>query len=401
MPDVVVVGGGIVGVACALELAGGGASVTLLEREELAAGASGRNQGWFVLSSDPPCAPMSAVSLERYLALIDDSAVPVRFDRESVGHLLFTRDADAAPSVEGLARAWAATGVHAEALDGAGLAAAEPALMQDVATAWLVDQGRRVDPAALTVAHALRARELGAHIERHTGVRGLTTAGDRVTGVVTDEGVVAAGAVVLAAGPWSAPLIRPLGVDLPVTGSRGWIVELAGAPGVVWHLLQEVDAPLPGIHPGEVVPDAGEPFPTAGAFAAGGHAAPAVAALMHAADDGTVVCGASHHPALRAEPDDLDAPRRIAERAIAMVPALADAPIRGIRWGIRPMSPDGRPLVGWVRPGLFVATGHGPEGVLLGGGTGALVGVAIIGGEPPFDPAPFDPLRFPGVAATR
>jgi len=128
MPDVVIVGGGIAGVACAVELAGGGASVTLLERDEIAAGASGRNQGWFVLSADPPCAPMSALSLERYLELIDGSAVPVRFDREPVGHLLVTRDEDAAPLVEERARAWAATGVRAEALDAAGLRAEEPAL---------------------------------------------------------------------------------------------------------------------------------------------------------------------------------------------------------------------------------------------------------------------------------
>jgi len=392
MPDVVVVGGGIIGVACAVELAGAGATVTLFERDELAAAASGRNQGWFVLSSDRACAPMSAVSLQRYRALVDHSPVPVHFDREPLGHLLFTRDPRVAPVVEDLARAWAATGVRADELDPAGVAAAEPALVRDVAAAWLVDQGRRVDPAALTVAHAHRARELGAEVRRHAGVRGLTTAGDRVTGVVTDEGVVAAGAVVVAAGPWSAPLVRPLGVDLPGTGSRGWIVELAAAPGIVRHLIEEVDAPVPA--PGTPT---GEDLPTAGAFVAGGHAQPAVAALLHPATDGSVVCGASHHPALRAEPDDVDAPRRIAERAIAMVPGLANAPIRGIRWGIRPMSPDGRPVIGWIRPGLLAATGHGPEGVMLGGGTGALVAAQITDGEPPFDAAPFDPQRFAGT----
>ena len=396
MPDVVVVGGGIVGAACAVELAGRGASVTLLERDEIAAGASGRNQGWFVLSSDPPCAPMSAVSLERYLELIDGSPVPVHLDRDPVGHILFTRDEAATPSIEERARAWAATGVRAEALDARGIRQAEPALAEDVAAAWLIEQGRRIEPAALTVAHALRARELGAEVRRHTGVRGLTAAGDRVTGVVTDEGVLAAGTVVLAAGPWSAPLVRPLGVDLPVTGSRGWIVELAGPPGLLHHLLEEEEegAPLGPLNQG----GAGEAFPTAGELLAGGHPRPAVAALLHSAPDGTVVCGASHHPALRAEPDDVDAPRRILERVIAVVPSLADGAIRGIRWGIRPMSPDGRPLVGWLREGLFAATGHGAEGILLGGGTGVLVAAMVTGEVPRLDPAPFDPLRFVGVA---
>ena len=391
MPDVVVVGGGIIGVTCALELAAAGASVTLFEREELAAGASGRNQGWFVLSSDPACAPMSATSLERYRQLIDDAPVAVRFDREPVGHILFTRDASATERAAGRVRDWTATGVGADRLDAAGLRAVEPSLSEDVAAAWLIDQGRRIDPAALTVAHGIRARALGADVRRHTSVRALVVSGDRVTGVVTDEGVVAAGTVVLAAGPWSAALVRPVGVHLPVWGSRGWIVELASAPGTVRHLLEEEDGE-------EEVTASGEALPTAGAYLAEGRRPPEVAALMHADDDGTVVCGASHHPALRAEPDDEDAPRRILERTVAVVPALGGAPIRGIRWGIRPMSPDGRPLIGGIRDGLIAATGHGPEGVLLGGGTGALVAAIVTGARPPFDPAPFDPLRFAGVA---
>ncbi|MGI8512223.1 MAG: NAD(P)/FAD-dependent oxidoreductase [Solirubrobacteraceae bacterium] len=391
MPDVVIVGGGIIGAACALELAGRGASVTLLEREELAAGASGRNQGWFVLSSDPACAPMSRVSLERYVGLIEDSPVPVRFDREPIGHLLVTRDADAADALRERAQASAATGVRAEALDAAALRAEEPALAEGFAAAWLIDQGHRIEPAALTVAHALRAREMGAEILRHTMARALTTVSDRVTGVVTDEGVIAADTVIVAAGPWSSPMVRPLGVDLPVTGSRGWIVELDAPQGLVRHLIEEEGLPAPV----QAIAD-GNAFPTAAAFIAAAHPPPSVAALLHAAPDGTVVCGASHHPALRTEPDDMEAPRRIVERAVGVVPALADTTVRGIRWGIRPMTPDGRPIVGWLREGLFAAAGHGPEGILLGGGTGALVAALVSGDEPPFDPAPFEPSRFWG-----
>jgi D-hydroxyproline dehydrogenase subunit beta len=394
MPDAVIVGGGIIGAACALELAGRGASVTLLEREELAAGASGRNQGWFVLSADPPCAPMSRVSLERYLGLIDDSPVPVTFDREPVGHLLVTRDAGAADLLRERAEAWAATGVRAEQLDDAALRTEEPALHDGVfASAWLLEQGHRIEPAALTVAHALRARELGADIRRHTMARSLTRAGERVTGVVTDDGVIAADTVIVAAGPWSAPLVRPLGIDLPVTGSRGWIVELAAPQGLLRHLIEEEDDPPPA---GDRSGSDGDTFPTAASFVAEGHAPPSVAALLHSSSDGTVACGASHHPALRAEPDDVEAPRRIVERAVATVPALAGATLRGVRWGIRPMTPDGRPVVGWLRDGLFAAAGHGPEGILLGGGTGALVAALVSGDEPPFDPGPFDPSRFVG-----
>jgi glycine/D-amino acid oxidase-like deaminating enzyme len=51
-------------------------------------------------------------------------------------------------------------------------------------------------------------------------------------------------------------------------------------------------------------------------------------------------------------------------------------------------------MLGWVRDGLFVATGHGSEGVILGAGSAELAAALILGTEPALDPAPFDPLRF-------
>jgi glycine/D-amino acid oxidase-like deaminating enzyme len=384
MPDAVIVGGGIIGAACAQELASRGLSVTLVEREGLAAGASGRNQGWFVLSEDEACGPMSRASLPTYLEIAETSAVPVRFDRENVGHVMFALDEPGVAVVRRRAQAYGATGVHVGRIERLG--DVEPSMREDVPEAWFLDQGRRVDPGALTIALALRAKELGAQIRRHETVRALTTSRDRVTGVATDEGVIAADTVILAAGPWSEPLVRPLGVSLPVTGGRGWIVELAGSPGLLRHLVEEETAEDEDDDPNDV--------PTAAQLAREEPTSPRVAALLHSTDDGTVVCGASHHPALRPEAEDTRAPARIAERAVDVVPALADARVRGIRWGIRPMSPDGRPIVGWLRDGLLAATGHGPEGVLLGGGTAALVVALIANDDPPFDPRPFDPSRF-------
>ena len=390
MPDVVIVGGGIIGVASAYELARRGHSVTLIERGELAAGASGRNQGWFVLSADPPCAPMSRVSLETYLDVADASPVPVRFDRDPVGHIMVARDEAGARIVRERAAAYAATGVEVEALQPEVLRREEPALTDGLIGAHLLRHGRRIDPGALTVALAHRATELGADIRRHDTVRAPTTSGDRVTGVVADAGLVFADTVVVAAGPWTAPMLQPLRIDLPITGERGWIVELLAVPSLLHHLVEDEDADIGGVDP-----------LTAADLMEGTTPRPEVGTIVHSADDGTVVCGASHQLAVRAaEPEETDAPARVTAGAIRLVPSLSGVPVRSIRWGIRPMSPDGRPLVGWVQEGLLVAGGHGPEGVLLGGGTGSLVASLIAGDEPPFDPQPFDPLRF-GRAARR
>jgi glycine/D-amino acid oxidase-like deaminating enzyme len=384
MPDVVVIGGGVVGAACAYELAGRGASVVLIERDELAAGASGRNQGWFVLSDDPPLRPMSAESLAMYRELIEQTEVSVHFDPEPVGHLMVATTAAGVATLRSRVGEREEAGTHAERLDDAARREAEPALTPDIAEAWLLDQGRRIDPGALTVALALAARANGADVGTHCTVRDVVEDGSRVTGVVTDDGIVHADAVVLAAGPWSSALARKRGIDLPVTGARGWIVELNGTPGLLRHLIEEEDGDW----------SEREPAPTAAELAEARSRVPGVSALLHQSYDDAIVCGASHHLALRQEAEDADAPARIARCAARVVPALADLTVRGIRWGIRPMSPDDRPLVGWLRDGLLAATGHGPEGVLLAGGTAQLVASIVLDEPHPFDASAFDPFRF-------
>jgi glycine/D-amino acid oxidase-like deaminating enzyme len=94
------------------------------------------------------------------------------------------------------------------------------------------------------------------------------------------------------------------------------------------------------------------------------------------------------------EPEDPGVPVRIVREAVRLCPALADADVLSAWWGIRPMTPDGRPVVGFVRDGILAATGHGSQGVILGGGTASLVASMVTGDPAPFDPTPFRPDRF-------
>ena len=372
------------GAACAYELSRRGASVVVVERDELAAGASGRNQGWFVLSADPPLRPMSEGSLAVYREVIDASEVPVRFDADPVGHLMVATTAAGAEALRSRVAEREAAGTHAEHLDAAAVRDVEPGLSPDLVDTWLLDQGRRIDPGALTVALAHAARANGADVRTHCTVRDVVEDDARVTGVVTDDGILHADAVVLAAGPWSSALARKRGIALPVSGARGWIVELDGTPGLLRHLIEEEDGDS----------TESEDPPTAAELGNASPRDPGVSALLHQSDDDAIVCGASHHLALRPEAEDVDAPARIARRAARVAPALAQLTVRGIRWGIRPMSPDDRPLVGWLRDGLLAATGHGPEGVLLAGGTAQLTASMVLDAPHPFDAAAFDPFRF-------
>lgn len=393
MPDVVIIGGGVIGAACASELARRGAEVTLVERDELAAHASGRNQGLWVHPEDDATVPMAARSLARYLALAPEAPIDIQLDPEPIGLVMVARDDDELAAARHAAEVAERSGTRVEALDDDALAEAEPALAPGLAGAWLVHHGHRLDPGALTVALALDAAGHGATIRHHTNARALAVRDDRVVGAVTDDGVLEAATTVVAGGPWSTRLLDPVGVRLPVVGARGWLVRLAPAgarPGAapVRHLVEAVAAHA-ALRQGN---PAGRP--SAGEVAEHGFPDDVLGTIVHPHRDGTLLIGSSRQTWLTPEPETATVVRRLLSEAIALMPALAGAELRSSWWGVRPLSPDERPFVGAVRDGLHVATGHGSEGVILGAGTAELVAAQLAGDDPPFDPTPFDPLRF-------
>ena len=380
--DVVVVGGGIIGCASAYELARRGVTVTLLESDRLAAEASGRNHGLLLSPLDPTLLPMARASTAAYEAFGDVAALPFGLDGEPIGFLIAIAD-DETQRDAGRAEADAASacGVRVEQLAAAAVRELEPNLSPEIVAGWLLEDGRRLDPAALTVSLGIAAAAHGADIRTGSTVRGLLTDGEQVTGVVTDHGRIDAETVVVSAGPWSPPLLRRVGVELRVSGTRGWLVHLAPSEPPIRHLVGRA-----GWH----IPPSPEPSPPAtAADVLEGPLREDIGTLLQPNPDGTLLVGGSRQPALSPEPEDRSVPRRLMAEAIRLVPSLAEARVLGSWWGIRPASPDGRPFVDTVREGLVVAAGHGPLGVILGGGTGLLVGSLIMGKEPPFDPSPF------------
>ncbi|TMK87906.1 MAG: FAD-dependent oxidoreductase, partial [Actinobacteria bacterium] len=362
MPHVVVVGGGIIGAACADELTRRGASVTLLERDELASGASGRNQGLWVPPEDPALHAIASRSLARYLEIADEAPLPFRIDPRPIGTVFVAVDEEDLTAAKDTLAAISAGGFAVTEVDDAALAEAEPAVARDLAAAWFIDAGHRLDPAALTVALALLAASRGAVIRHHLSARALLTDRDRVTGVVTDEGKIAADEVVVAAGPWSPRLLEPLGIRLPVLGVRGWLVRVDPGSPLARHLVRtaEGNGAVAAARAGDI---ARSGLPRSEGYGS----------IVHPYDDGTALIGSSRAAWLTPEPEDPSAPRQLLTNAIRIVPRLADAVMLSSWWGLRPMTPDERPVIGRVRDGLVVATGHGSEGVINGAGTAELV----------------------------
>lgn len=388
--DVVVVGGGVIGCATAAELAQAGADVMLLERAEIASGASGRNHGLIFYPQNETVGPLYRASHSMYRELSDTCALDLSLDQDPQGFLIVVNEEDEWIAAESEAKASSAGGIRTERLDARALREAEPGIGGRYLGGYRIEDGYRVDPSALTLALAFQARGAGAEVVTHTDVKQILVRRGRVTGVATDDGIVQAPIVVDAAGPWSSRLARTAGGDLPVAGARGWILLARPAGPVVRHLVESSGWHL-------LAGDLGPPEVTVGGYASGELPVPAdVGVIIQPSRSGHVLIGGSRLAALHEQPEGVEEPREIARRAVAMVPALADAPLVSAWSGIRPMSPDGYPLIGWLPgfEGFFVATAHGGQGVMLGGGTGRLARQMILESEPLADPSPFAPDRF-------
>jgi len=397
--DVVVVGGGIIGCGIAAELACRGVSVVLVERAQIGAGASGRNHGLIFRPEEPELDELARVSLGMYAALADETPIDLSLDRTSPGLVIVAREESDWPAAEREATAEARAGVAVQRLDEAALREVEPALAPGYPGGFLIDDGFRVDPAALTLAYAERARAAGAQIRTNTEVKQILLGPDAVRGVATDGGVVTAPMVVNAAGPWAAKLARTTGTDcpaVPIGGVRGWLLLTEPRPGLMHHLVVTA-----GWH---LAP--GAPGPrrvTVGSLAdeaTNGTKGRQLGSLVQQNRDGRILLGGSREHALSEEPLGADSgagvAAEIARRAVALVPALGELGVTGAWSGVRPTSPDGLPIIGWVPAvgGLFVAGGHGGAGVVLGGGSARLAAQLLTGEAPFTDPAPFDPARF-------
>jgi len=404
MVDVVVVGGGAVGVCVAAELAERGASVELLERgPRLAWGCSEGNAGVVGPAHVIPLAGPDAVrdglrwlgrpgspfamtprpALLPWIARFLAASAPARVRRgtQALAPLaehsarmhaeLAAAGLDTGYAARGMlevyedrrafAAAEAAARDGARVLDGAGAREAVPQLAAEPVGAILQTGEAHCDPVRFVEAVGARARERGARIRTGVEVLDVRRRDRRVESLWTTQGEVRAGQVVLAAGVWSPRLVRGLGLSLPILGGKGYHVDLDPGPSdpelpVYFLERRVVVTPMPG----------------------------------HLRVAGTLELTDDEHTVDR---------RRVNALLAAATKGLAGFDARRARrvWrGMRPCTPDGLPAIGRTQAAenLIVAAGHGMWGLQLGPVTGRLVAQLATDERPDHDLAPFDPDRF-------
>lgn len=344
--DVIVLGGGVIGLAAAWLLALRGAAVTVLEAAAPGSGASHAAQGELVPPA-PELEPCFRRSLELYARLAAQTGMA--WDDEPVGSLILS------PSDDGAQR-----GAAARAFPGARhaaretLADLEPAVGTAVESARVLDEGRRVEPAAVLDALARAAQQAGVLLRSGIGPARLRQQPE--SGAWTIAG--AAGArltarqVVVAAGMGSKALLAPLGIRVPLTGLRGRVLITEPVAPVLRRVVAEAAIGAPG----------------------------SVALLAHQKPDGRLVLGGSWYPQREAEPADLT--DRILARVRRLLPGIGRPRVAAERGGVRPMLPDRRPVVDRLAPGLFGCFGHGGEGFIAGPGSAVLLADLVADDRP-------------------
>ena len=410
--DVLVIGGGVIGVCTAHSLAERGVRTALLERGEICSGASHGNAGWIFPSHSMPIpAPgvirkslgwlldpvgplyikprpsaelvrwlwafrgacnetqmrrsyelrrnLSVASLERYAKL---SAIPgLEFGFEQRGLLMAFRTQEALAEAVHELEVLASFGGEGERLDADELRARVPALGGDLAGGISLPHDAHLTPGDFVRGLAREAERRGVAV--HTGTEVLGIDWRRASGarLLTTRGEFVADEVVLATGAWSPELARPLGLRLPVQAAKGY--------SITGHRPDEFgDLPVILAEARVGVTPMGPHLRLAGTLELAGL--------------------------------DLSVNRRrlraIEEAVPHYLPGLPELDVVEVWRGLRPLTPDDLPIIG--RPargrGLVIATGHGMSGMSQGPVTGELVAQLVTGEETAFDLAPFSPDRF-------
>ncbi len=392
---VAVIGGGVVGLACAWSLQRRGFEVTVLEAGQFGAAASAVNAGWITPSLSTPLAapgivrtglqqaldPRGALVIrptvdpswirwlwrfraaaaltsyergvralmqlnERTLDLFDEyQDSGVAFEMHSAGILALARDRDHLSWFSQLFKELGQLGFKGDItfLSGAEAREREPAVGDSVGSAALTSIDRHVHPESLTRGLAEFLRREGVDLRGDCPVNGMTQDGGQWH-LQTPTGPVLADQVVVALGAATNTLLRPLGLRLPVLGAKGYSIDIRGEGPIPTYALYLMEPKL-GVSP------LSTGLRIAGVFELGGRQ------------------------------DIKPTPRRIRQIVEDTIPYLrdwhpgaADFENHGMA-GLRPATPDSLPFLGPIPqlPGLYLATGHGMLGVTLAPASGEAI----------------------------
>jgi glycine oxidase len=349
--DVIVIGGGLIGLSLSIELRKKGASVLVVERGEPGREASHAAGGMLVeCSLETPSAlqPLATASARMYPEFAHELQVEsgLFVDLRDQGTIVF-------PPPE---HVYERPSFKLETLLPAPLADLEPALAESNRPAFYLKE-RSVDPRALTTAAVAAAKHRDVDFSSGDAVTAVNLSDGRVSGVTTKKTSFYGPKVINCAGAWSGQIPPHFFPTRPVKGQM--LCLLAPTRQLLKHVIR-----TPEIY---LIPRS----------------------------DGRIIVGTTVEEAGFDKRTDLATIQRLHRAAIAAVPELQNAKILEDWAGLRPGTPDSLPILGaTTTPGYYVATGHFRDGILLAPITAQVMAQIVDGKNPDYDLASFSPARF-------
>jgi len=365
--DVVIVGAGIVGAACATELAARGLRVTVVDAHGIGGGATAAGMGHIVVMNDSPAEfALSRYSRGLWLALAPQLRTRDAFAR--CGTLWVAADAEELDAARAMHAAFAAQDVSAELLDASALYDVEPSLAPGMAGGLLIEHDSIVY-APSAAQWLLTQSPDAARIDVRLDAQAVAVDAHQVT--LSNGERIGAAHVVVANGLQSVSLVR----GLPLQPKKGHLLITDRYPGFIRHQLLELGYIKSAHHAtGTSVAFNAQPRPT-----------------------GQLLIGSSRQFGTTDSAVEMPVLARMLKRAARYLPGLPS--LNGIRaWtGFRAASPDGLPLIGpagSAAPGVWLAVGHEGLGVTTSLGTAQLLAAQITQTAGAISVDPFLPARF-------
>lgn len=368
--DVLIVGGGIIGCAIAYFLRKQGVEVIVLEKGDIGAQASSAAAGLLApirpLSQQDSFKALQLAGLASFSSFIPEleAASGIHVDYEQTGTLRLLPAEKIVP-MHTWAEVWRRAGYHIEILSPEEAYAREPLLYAGLCGAVSIADEAQVVPVQLVRAYAQAALNLGALIYANTEIVALqrSETGNRVTGIWTDHGdLLICNKLIIAAGAWSAKVGTWLDVTLSVRPVRGELIALQQPSSPIRHIIFDE-----GVFDEDIYI---APKPN-GIIVVG-------ATKTDVGFDTSVSAGGALH---------------LLNVATQLMPALAHCSIQRMWAGLRPKTPDSRPLLGPIPSweNVIIASGHGGFGILLSTITGETIAELITTGQAPEIICPFAP----------
>ena len=362
-PDVIVVGAGIVGAACAEALTREGRRVLVLDSGSTGSGATASAMGHLVAMADS-AAQLSLTSYSLQLWRARAPRIPDEVEHLPCGTLWLAEDEAQLAQVRKKHHTLSGVGVRSEELDSATLARLEPSLRPELAGALLVPGDSVLHPPAAARWLIGLACSQGAELRE-----GVTVTALAARAVLTNVGILDADAVIVAAGARAATLIP----ELPIVPRKGHLLVTDRHASLCRHQLVELGY-----------------LRSAHSFAES-----SVAFNVQPRASGQLLVGSSRQLSGWDATVDQGIVRQITDRAAYFVPALAGMNPSRMWTGFRPATPDGLPLIGaWpALDGVWIAGGHEGLGITSCLATAQLLADQMAGRKPAIDPAPYAPAR--------